>query len=216
LQTSDDLARSIVNADHRFSGATVLSTVIGTLAALGLRRELVPFPDVLRSCSCCRWWCRRWCSASACRFFMRGYGAREQLSRGDHRPCRALRALRLVNVSGSLGGIDRFAGARRRSLGAQSSRCFGGHLAAGHARRGLGRGLCLRDLARRGRDHAFRCRPESDHHGAPDVRQLRENVSPAVAAAAFVIIILTFALVLAVKGAGLANTLRRKRQPDAA
>lgn len=41
---------------------------------------------------------------------------------------------------------------------------------------------------------------------------LRENISPAIAAAAFVIIVLTFALVLAVKGAGMLGALRRRRQ----
>jgi putative spermidine/putrescine transport system permease protein len=41
---------------------------------------------------------------------------------------------------------------------------------------------------------------------------LRENISPAIAAAAFIIMILTFVLLLAVKGASLIGALRRKRE----
>ena len=49
LATSDAWKRSILNSLIIGSGATLLSTVVGTLAALGLRRELVPLSGVLRS-----------------------------------------------------------------------------------------------------------------------------------------------------------------------
>ena len=49
LAESQAWTRAIVNSLIIGTGATVVATVIGTLAALGLRRELVPFSGLLRS-----------------------------------------------------------------------------------------------------------------------------------------------------------------------
>ena len=48
LQTSETWRRSIINSLIIGSGATLLSTVIGTLASLGLRNANLPFASLLR------------------------------------------------------------------------------------------------------------------------------------------------------------------------
>ncbi|MPT24141.1 MAG: ABC transporter permease, partial [Starkeya sp.] len=48
LQTSETWRRAIVNSLIIGCGATALSTVIGTLAALGLRHARLPFANLLR------------------------------------------------------------------------------------------------------------------------------------------------------------------------
>jgi hypothetical protein len=91
------------------------------------------------------------------------------------------------------------ASARRRTT------VLPGNPAAGHARRAVGRGAGLRHLAGRGGADALRRRAEPAHAGPPDVFLLRENISPAIASAAFIIIVGTALVALALLA------LRRRR-----
>ncbi len=68
LAQADAWRLSIVNSLIIGTGATVLSVVLGTLAALGLRNGLIPFPNLLRTFFLLPMVVPAWCSASASRF----------------------------------------------------------------------------------------------------------------------------------------------------
>jgi putative spermidine/putrescine transport system permease protein len=71
LFTADAWRRAIINSLIIGTGTTLLATVLGTAASLGLRNRLLFSAARCARCSCCRWWCRRSCSASACRCCLR-------------------------------------------------------------------------------------------------------------------------------------------------
>jgi putative spermidine/putrescine transport system permease protein len=217
LATSDAWKRSIVNSLIIGSGATVLSTVVGTLAALGLRRELVPFSGLLRSI----FLLPMVVPAVVLGVGMQILYARMGLASSYPGVIIAHAVLCvpfvLVNVSGSLASIDPALEKAAASLGARPTAVFR-TVTLPLAMPGILTGAVFAFAT--SLDEVvitlFVAGPNQTTMARQMFASLRENISPAIAAAAFVIIILTFALVLAVKGAGLANTLRRKRQPDAA
>jgi putative spermidine/putrescine transport system permease protein len=214
LATSDAWKRAIVNSLIIGSGATILSTVIGTLAALGLRRELVPFSGLLRSV----FLLPMVVPAVVLGVGMQILYARMGLASSYPGVIIAHAVLCvpfvLVNVSGSLASIDPALEKAASSLGARPTAVFR-TVTLPLAMPGILTGAVFAFAT--SLDEVvitlFVAGPNQTTMARQMFASLRENISPAIAAAAFVIIVLTFALVLAVKGAGLASTLRRKRQP---
>lgn len=211
LSTSEAWRRSIVNSLIIGTGATVLSTVVGTLAALGLRGELLPFAGLLRS------------------FFLLpmvvpavvlGVGmqilyARMGLASSYLGVIIAHAVLCvpfvLVNVSGSLASIDPALERAAASLGAPPSAVFR-NVTLPLAMPGVLTGAVFSFAT--SLDEVvitlFVAGPNQTTMARQMFASLRENISPAIAAAAFVIIALTFALVIAVKGATLLRHMREK------
>jgi putative spermidine/putrescine transport system permease protein len=212
LATSDAWQRSIVNSLIVGSGATVLSTVVGTLAALGLRRNLVPFSGVLRS------------------FFLLpmvvpavvlGVGMQILYARwglaSTYLGVIVAHAVLcvpfvLVNVSGSLASIDPALERAAASLGAPPPAVF----------RTVTLPLALPGILA-GAAFAFATSldevvitlfvagPNQTTLARQMFSSLRENISPAIAAAAFLIIVVTLGLALVVKGASILAWLRTRR-----
>ena len=77
---ADAWRRAIVNSLIIGTGTTLLATVLGTAASLGLRNRLILFRGTMRTLSCCPWWCRPSCSASACRCCWRVSASRTAIS----------------------------------------------------------------------------------------------------------------------------------------
>ena len=213
LATSDAWHRSILNSLIVGSGATALSTVVGTLAALGLRRNLVPLSGVLRS------------------FFLLpmvvpavvlGVGMQILYGRwglaSTYLGVIVAHAVLcvpfvLVNVSGSLASIDPALERAAASLGAPPAAVF----------RAVTLPLALPGILA-GAAFAFATSldevvitlfvagPNQTTLARQMFSSLRENISPAIAAAAFLIIVVTLVLALLVKGAAILAWLRTRRK----
>ena len=213
LATSDAWQRSIVNSMIVGSGATVLSTVVGTLAALGLRRNLVPFSGVLRSI----FLLPMVVPAVVLGVGMQILYARLGLASSYAGVIIAHAVLCvpfvLVNVSGSLASIDPALEKAAASLGASPGTVF----------RAVTFPLALPGILT-GAAFAFATSldevvitlfvagPNQTTLARQMFSSLRENISPAIAAAAFLIIVITLVLALAVKGAAILALLGKRKQ----
>ncbi|MDZ5452667.1 ABC transporter permease [Labrys sp. ZIDIC5] len=213
LATSDAWQRSIVNSMIVGSGATVLSTVVGTLAALGLRRNLVPFSGVLRSI----FLLPMVVPAVVLGVGMQILYARLGLASSYAGVIIAHAVLCvpfvLVNVSGSLASIDPALERAAASLGASPGTVF----------RAVTFPLALPGILT-GAAFAFATSldevvitlfvagPNQTTLARQMFSSLRENISPAIAAAAFLIIVITLVLALAVKGAAILALLGKRKQ----
>jgi putative spermidine/putrescine transport system permease protein len=213
LATSDAWQRSIVNSLIIGSGATLLSTVVGTLAALGLRRNLVPFSGILRSI----FLLPMVVPAVVLGVGMQILYARLGLASSYLGVIIAHAVLCvpfvLVNVSGSLAAIDPALEKAAASLGAAPATVF----------RAVTFPLALPGILT-GAAFAFATSldevvitlfvagPNQTTLARQMFSSLRENISPAIAAAAFLIIVVTLILALAVKGAAIVALLGRKKQ----
>lgn len=213
LATSDAWQRSIVNSMIVGSGATVLSTVVGTLAALGLRRNLVPFSGVLRSI----FLLPMVVPAVVLGVGMQILYARLGLASSYAGVIIAHAVLCvpfvLVNVSGSLASIDPALERAAASLGASPGTVF----------RAVTFPLALPGILT-GAAFAFATSldevvitlfvagPNQTTLARQMFSSLRENISPAIAAAAFLIIVITLMLALAVKGAAILALLGKRKQ----
>lgn len=211
LARSDAWKRAIVNSLIIGSGATVLSTIVGTLAALGLRRELVPFAGVLRSI----FLLPMVVPAVVLGVGMQILYARMGLASSYAGVIIAHAVLCvpfvLVNVAGSLASIDPALERAASSLGASPVAVFR-NVTLPLAMPGILTGAVFAFAT--SLDEVvitlFVAGPNQTTLARQMFSSLRENISPAIAAAAFVIMILTFALLLAVKGGALIGRLRRK------
>lgn len=217
LATSDAWKRAIVNSLIIGTGATILATLVGTLAALGLRRELVPFSGLLRSI----FLLPMVVPAVVLGVGMQILYARMGLASSYPGVIIAHAVLCvpfvLVNVSGSLASIDPALERAASSLGARPAAVFR-NVTLPLAMPGILTGAVFSFAT--SLDEVvitlFVAGPNQTTMARQMFASLRENISPAIAAAAFVIIVLTFALVLVAKGAGLAASLRRRREPPEA
>ncbi len=211
LAESQAWARAIVNSLIIGTGATLLSTVIGTLAALGLRRELLPLSGLLRSV----FLLPMVVPAVVLGVGMQILYARMGLASSYLGVIIAHAVLCvpfvLVNVAGSLAGIDPALERAAASLGASPVKVFG-NVTLPLAMPGILTGAVFAFAT--SLDEVvitlFVAGPNQTTLARQMFSSLRENISPAIAAAAFVIMILTFALLLAVKGGALLRGLRRK------
>ncbi|MDT3381215.1 ABC transporter permease [Labrys neptuniae] len=213
LATSDAWQRSIVNSMIVGTGATVLSTVVGTLAALGLRRNLVPFSGVLRSI----FLLPMVVPAVVLGVGMQILYARLGLASSYAGVIIAHAVLCvpfvLVNVSGSLASIDPALERAAASLGASPGTVF----------RAVTFPLALPGILT-GAAFAFATSldevvitlfvagPNQTTLARQMFSSLRENISPAIAAAAFLIIVITLVLALAVKGAAILALIGKRKQ----
>ncbi|MFT4129046.1 ABC transporter permease [Labrys sp. (in: a-proteobacteria)] len=213
LATSDAWQRSIVNSMIVGTGATVLSTVVGTLAALGLRRNLVPFSGILRSI----FLLPMVVPAVVLGVGMQILYARLGLASSYAGVIIAHAVLCvpfvLVNVSGSLASIDPALERAAASLGASPGTVF----------RAVTFPLALPGILT-GAAFAFATSldevvitlfvagPNQTTLARQMFSSLRENISPAIAAAAFLIIVITLVLALAVKGAAILALIGKRKQ----
>ncbi|MBD3847601.1 ABC transporter permease [Bosea sp. SSUT16] len=212
LAESQAWTRAIVNSLIIGTGATVVATVIGTLAALGLRRELVPFSGLLRSI----FLLPMVVPAVVLGVGMQILYARMGLASSYLGVIIAHAVLCvpfvLVNVSGSLASMDPALERAAASLGASPVNVFR-NVTLPLAMPGILTGAVFAFAT--SLDEVvitlFVAGPNQTTLARQMFSSLRENISPAIAAAAFIIMILTFLLLLAVKGAALVQALRRKR-----
>jgi putative spermidine/putrescine transport system permease protein len=212
LAESQAWTRAIVNSLIIGTGATVVATVIGTLAALGLRRELVPFSGLLRSI----FLLPMVVPAVVLGVGMQILYARMGLASSYLGVIIAHAVLCvpfvLVNVSGSLASMDPALERAAASLGASPVNVFR-NVTLPLAMPGILTGAVFAFAT--SLDEVvitlFVAGPNQTTLARQMFSSLRENISPAIAAAAFIIMILTFLLLLAVKGAVLVQALRRKR-----
>lgn len=212
LAESQAWTRAIVNSLIIGTGATVVATVIGTLAALGLRRELVPFSGLLRSI----FLLPMVVPAVVLGVGMQILYARMGLASSYLGVIIAHAVLCvpfvLVNVSGSLASMDPALERAAASLGASPVNVFR-NVTLPLAMPGILTGAVFAFAT--SLDEVvitlFVAGPNQTTLARQMFSSLRENISPAIAAAAFIIMILTFLLLLAVKGASLFQALRRKR-----
>lgn len=212
LAESQAWTRAIVNSLIIGSGATVVATVIGTLAAMGLRRELVPFSGLLRSV----FLLPMVVPAVVLGVGMQILYARMGLASSYLGVIIAHAVLCvpfvLVNVAGSLASIDPALERAAASLGASPVKVFR-NVTLPLAMPGILTGAVFAFAT--SLDEVvitlFVAGPNQTTLARQMFSSLRENISPAIAAAAFIIMLLTFALLLAVKGASLLQALRKKR-----
>lgn len=215
LAESQAWTRAIVNSLIIGTGATVVATVIGTLAALGLRRELVPFSGLLRSI----FLLPMVVPAVVLGVGMQILYARMGLASSYLGVIIAHAVLCvpfvLVNVSGSLASMDPALERAAASLGAAPVEVFR-NVTLPLAMPGILTGAVFAFAT--SLDEVvitlFVAGPNQTTLARQMFSSLRENISPAIAAAAFIIMILTFVLLLAVKGASLIGALRRKREAE--
>lgn len=213
LAESQAWTRAIVNSLIIGTGATVVATVVGTLAALGLRRELVPFSGLLRSI----FLLPMVVPAVVLGVGMQILYARMGLASSYLGVIIAHAVLCvpfvLVNVSGSLASMDPALERAAASLGASPVAVFR-NVTLPLAMPGILTGAVFAFAT--SLDEVvitlFVAGPNQTTLARQMFSSLRENISPAIAAAAFIIMILTFVLLLAVKGASLVGALRRKRE----
>ena len=216
IATRDVWRRAILNSMIIGTGATLLATVLGTLAALGRRRGLVPFGDVLRS------------------FFLLpmvvpavvlGVGmqilyARMGLANSYLGVIVAHAVLCVpfvvVNVAGSLAAIDPALEKAAASLGAPPWRVFR-YVTLPLALPGILAGaafsfaISLDEVV----ITLFVAGPNQTTLARQMFSSIRENISPAIAAAAFLIILLTLVLALLVKAPAILAWFRRRRPAPA-
>lgn len=213
LAQSQAWTRAIVNSLIIGTGATVVATVIGTLAALGLRRELVPFSGLLRSV----FLLPMVVPAVVLGVGMQILYARMGLASSYLGVIIAHAVLCvpfvLVNVASSLASIDPALERAAASLGASPVKVFRG-VTLPLAMPGILTGAVFAFAT--SLDEVvitlFVAGPNQTTLARQMFSSLRENISPAIAAAAFIIMILTFVLLLAVKGASLYQALRKRQR----
>lgn len=213
LAESQAWTRAIVNSLIIGTGATVVATVIGTLAALGLRRELMPFFGLLRSV----FLLPMVVPAVVLGVGMQILYARMGLASSYLGVIIAHAVLCvpfvLVNVAGSLASMDPALERAAASLGASPVKVFR-NVTLPLAMPGILTGAVFAFAT--SLDEVvitlFVAGPNQTTLARQMFSSLRENISPAIAAAAFIIMILTFVLLLAVKGASLVRTFRRKQE----
>jgi len=215
LAESQAWTRAIVNSLIIGTGATVVSTVVGTLAAMGLRRELLPFSGLLRSI----FLLPMVVPAVVLGVGMQILYARMGLASSYLGVIIAHAVLCvpfvLVNVASSLASMDPALERAAASLGASPVKVFR-NVTLPLAMPGILTGAVFAFAT--SLDEVvitlFVAGPNQTTLARQMFSSLRENISPAIAAAAFIIMILTFLLLLAVKGASLVGALRRKREVE--
>lgn len=215
LANSQAWTRAIVNSLIIGTGATVLSTVVGTLAAMGLRRNLVPFSGLLRSI----FLLPMVVPAVVLGVGMQILYARMGLASSYLGVIIAHSVLCvpfvLVNVAGSLASIDPALERAASSLGAPPAKVFR-DVTLPLAMPGILTGAVFAFAT--SLDEVvitlFVAGPNQTTLARQMFSSLRENISPAIAAAAFIIMLLTFALLLAVKGASLVRALRKTKDAE--
>lgn len=215
LAESQAWTRAIVNSVIIGTGATLLATVIGTLAALGLRRELLPFSGLLRSV----FLLPMVVPAVVLGVGMQILYARMGLASSYLGVIIAHAVLCvpfvLVNVASSLAAMDPALERAAASLGASPVHTFR-NVTLPLAMPGILTGAVFAFAT--SLDEVvitlFVAGPNQTTLARRMFSSLRENISPAIAAAALIIMILTFVLLLAVKGASLAQAFRKRRQAE--
>jgi putative spermidine/putrescine transport system permease protein len=206
LQTSETWRRSIVNSLIIGSGATVLSTVIGTLASLGLRSSRLPFSDLLRV---------MFLLPMVVPAVVLGVGMQILYTRlglaSSYLGVIVAHAVLcvpfvVVSVTASLGGIDSSVERAASSLGANPATVFR-RITLPLAMPGVISGAVFAFAT--SLDEVvitlFVAGPNQRTLARQMFASIRENISPAVAAAAFLLIIGTLCL------AALAGLLRQRQ-----
>jgi putative spermidine/putrescine transport system permease protein len=214
LATSEAWRRSIANALVIGAGATVLATIVGTLAALGLRRDLLPFSGLLRSV---------FLLPMVVPAVVLGVGMQILYGRmglaSTYLGVIVAHAVLcvpfvVVNVASSLATIDPALERAAASLGARPAAVFL-HVTLPLVRPGILTGAVFAFAT--SLDEVvitlFVAGPNQTTLARQMFSSLRENISPAIAAAAFLMILLTFLLLILVKGATAINSLSRRRRP---
>lgn len=206
LQTSETWRRSIVNSLIIGLGATALSTVIGTLAALGLRNSRLPFAAALRVV---------FLLPMVVPAVVLGVGMQilyTRLGLASTYPgviiAHAVLCVPfvIVSVGASLAGIDRAVEKAAESLGAGPATVFR-RITLPLAMPGVVSGAVFAFAT--SLDEVvitlFVAGPNQRTLARQMFSSIRENISPAVAAAAFLLIVGTLCL------AALAGLLRRRQ-----
>ncbi|KRE09650.1 polyamine ABC transporter permease [Bosea sp. Root381] len=196
LAESDAWRRSIVNSLIIGTGATIVSTLVGTLAALGLRRDLVPFAGVLRSA----FLLPMVVPAVVLGVGMQILYARMGLASSYTGVIIAHAVLCvpfvMINVSSSLAAIEPALERAAASLGASPRRVFT-NVTLPLAMPGVLTGAVFAFAT--SLDEVvitlFVAGPNQTTLARQMFSSLRENISPAIAAAALIIMILTFVLI---------------------
>lgn len=208
LATSDAWRRSIVNSMIVGTGATVLSTVVGALAALGLRRNLIPFSGVLRSIFLLPMVVPAVVLGVGMQIIYVRLGLASSYAGVIIAHAVLCVPFVLVNVSGSLANIDPTLERAAASLGASPGTVF----------RAVTFPLALPGILT-GAAFAFATSldevvitlfiagPNQTTLARQMFSSLRDNITPEIAAAAVLIIVITMVLAFAVKGAGVYRKL---------
>lgn len=212
LAQSPAWMRAIINSLIIGTGATLVATVIGTLAAMGLRRELVPCSGLLRSV----FLLPMVVPAVVLGVGMQILYARMGLASSYLGVIIAHAVLCvpfvLVNVAASLASINPALERAAASLGASPVEVFR-RVTLPLALPGILTGAVFAFAT--SLDEVvltlFVAGPNQTTLARQMFSSLRESISPAIAAAAFIILVLTFALLLTVKGATLFRALRQRR-----
>jgi putative spermidine/putrescine transport system permease protein len=207
LQTNDVWRRSIVNSLIIGSGATVVATLLGTLAALGLRSAHLPFPNTIRTV----FLMPMVIPAVVLGVGMQMLYARLGLASSYPGVIIAHSVLCIpfvvVSVSGSLNGMDLWIEHAAASLGASPPRVFW-RITFPTIMPGVITGAVFAFAT--SLDEVvltlFVAGPNQRTLARQMFASIRENISPAVAAAAFVMIVGTLCL------AGLVAFIRWRRQ----
>jgi putative spermidine/putrescine transport system permease protein len=207
LQTNDVWRRSIINSLIVGSGATIVATLLGTLAALGLRSTHLPFPNTIRTV---------FLMPMVIPAVVLGVGMQmlyAQLGLGSSYTgviiAHAVLCIPfvVVSVSGSLNGMDPWIEHAAASLGASPSRVFR-RITLPTIMPGVVTGAVFAFAT--SLDEVvltlFVAGPNQRTLARQMFASIRENISPAVAAAAFVMIVGTLCL------AALVAFIRWRRQ----
>ena len=207
LVTEDIWRRSIVNSLLIGGGATTLSVVLGTAGALGMRDGLVPFSGALRTLALLPMVVPAVVLGVGLQILLTPLGlANTYLGVIVSHAVLCLPFV-MISVAASLGGIDRNAERAAASLGAAPGMVFR-RITLPLAAPGIVTGAVFAFAT--SLDEVvitlFVAGPSQRTLARQMFASIRENISPAVAAAAFVIILGTLCL------AGLAAALRRRDQ----
>lgn len=207
LVTEEIWRRSIVNSLLIGGGATTLSVVLGTAGALGMRDGLVPFSGALRTLALLPMVVPAVVLGVGLQILLTPLGlANTYLGVIVSHAVLCLPFV-MISVAASLGGIDRNAELAASSLGAAPGMVFR-RITLPLAAPGIVTGAVFAFAT--SLDEVvitlFVAGPSQRTLARQMFASIRENISPAVAAAAFVIILGTLCL------AGLAAALRRRDQ----
>ncbi|RIY02732.1 ABC transporter permease [Aureimonas flava] len=217
LRWFDELARadawrlSILNSLVIGGGATVLSVVLGTLAALGLRNGLLPFPSVLRTFFLLPMVVPAVVLGVGLQISLGGLGLTSTYGGVILSHTVLCVPFVVISVSTALQGIDRRVERAAASLGASPATVFR-RVTLPLALPGVVTGAVFAFAT--SLDEVvltlFVAGPNQRTLARQMFSSIRENISPAIAAAAFVLILGTLML------AALAALMNRRRRAGAA
>ena len=199
LSSSEIWSRSIVNSLLIGAGATVLSVALGTLAALGLRRDVLPFSDLLRALFLLPMVVPAVVLGVGMQVLLAGFGLTNSYAGVIIAHTVVAVPFVVVSVTGALAGIDERVELAAQSLGASPATVFR-RVTLPLAMPGVLSGAVLAFAT--SLDEVvltlFVAGPNQRTLARQMFSSIRENISPAIAAAAFLFIVATVAIGLVV------------------